>query len=326
MVITKNIPPTYNTHCRWFLIKATSLLLLFFILSCHNEEVIKEEAVNSLDIKIDNEYLKLVNSRMGSNESCESLFFNCSYQNNQNPGFRIEFSLNKNGALRNITLFDYRNRNAHLESADFNPKGLMKISNFTYDETKKYLHFDFKGYLLNQAYYEELDIAKDRKYIEGSVTSNNVRTTVCTSNIPKLNFATADFYFFSTITFGEYDPKIIVNPYQIYFYSDNGFRAIFKSKIKIPELAIGTYKFDQNTIENRIDFDQYIGVFRATQLLYVRDIDWQKYKTAGSYTILEHSTINGEKVTRGEMNLQVYDNGVLIHNITNGKFDVVGFN
>jgi hypothetical protein len=111
----------------------------------------------------------------------------------------------------------------------------------------------------------------------------------------------------------------------MYFYTDNGFRALIKSKIKLPNLAAGTYKFDQNTVENRIDFDQYVGIFRATQLLWVRDIDWKKYQTAGSYTILEHTTINEEKVTRGEMNLQVYDKGALIHNITNGKFVVTDF-
>jgi len=58
---------------------------------------------------------------------------------------------------------------------------------------------------------------------------------------------------------------------------------------------------------------------------YYREIDWEKHKTRGSYTIVEHVIINGQKVTRGEMNMQVYDNGVLIHNITNGKFEVPGF-
>lgn len=324
MVSTKKVT-TYSTYCRWLLINATSLLLLLFIAACDNGEVIAEDAVNSLDIKIDNEQLKIINGRISSNESCDDLFVSCSYQNPKDAGFRIEFRLKKNGALRNITLFDYRNRNAHLESADFNPKGLVTISNFTYDATKKYVHFDFKGNLLKQAYYEELDIEKERKYIEGSLTINDVRTTECTIANPKLNFATTNFNFFSTIYFGEYDPKLIINPYKIYFYSDNGFRAIIKSKIKLPKLAVGTYKFDQNTIENRIDFDQYVGLFRATQLLYVRDIDWKRYQTSGSYTILEHTTINGEKATIGDMNLQVYDNGVLIHTITNGKFVLSDF-
>ena len=325
MVGTKKNISTYGKYCRWFLIKANSLLLFLFIASCEREEVLKEEVVNSLNIKIDNEQLNLINSRIGSNESCESLFFSCSYQNNKNPGFRIEFSLLKNGTLKNITLFDYRNQNAHFESADFNPKGLMTISNFNYDETKKYLHFDFKGYLLEQSYYDELDIDKKRKYIEGSVTSNNVRTTECPYTFTNMNFKGTALSFFTAFHFGEYDPKLLNNPYQMYFYTDNGFRALIKSKIKLPNLAVGTYKFDQNTIENRIDFDQYVGIFRATQLLWIRDIDWKKYQTAGSYTILEHTTINGEKVTRGEMNLQVYNKGALIHNITNGKFVVTDF-
>lgn len=321
---TKNIA-TYNNCCRWFLIKATNLLLLLFLASCNCDDVIKEEVANTLDIKIDNEQLKITNNQISSNESCDDLFASCSYQNPKDPGFRIEFRLKKNGALRNITLFDYRNQNAHFESADFNPKGLMLISNFTYDAAKKHLHFDFKGYLLKQAYYEELDIVKEKKYIEGSVDINTVRNTECTFTNPQLNFATTDFNFFSTIYFGEYNPTLVVNPYQLYFYSDSGFRTIIKSKIKFPQLALGTYNFDQNTVENKIDFDQYVGVFRATQLLYVRDIDWKKYKTAGSYTILEQITVNGEKVTKGEMNLQVYENGIIKHDIKYAKFEVAEF-
>ena len=87
----------------------------------------------------------------------------------------------------------------------------------------------------------------------------------------------------------------------------------------------GTYTFDQNTLENRIDFEQYIGIFRATQLLGIRPQDWKKFQTSGSYTIKEHVIINGVKVTRGELDLQVYDNGQLLHAVTKGTFEVTGF-
>ena len=115
------------------------------------------------------------------------------------------------------------------------------------------------------------------------------------------------------------------NPYQLYFYSDNGFRTIFKSKTDLWNLEKGTYTFDQNNIENRIDFEQYIGIFRATQLLWIRDVDWKKHQTTGNYKITEHLLINGVKVTKGEFNLQVFDAGILKHNITNAKFEVAGF-
>lgn len=116
-----------------------------------------------------------------------------------------------------------------------------------------------------------------------------------------------------------------INPYQFYFYSDNGYRTIFKSQIDLWNLKKGIYNFDQNSIENKIDFEQYIGNARATQLLWIRDVDWKKHQTSGSFTILEHIIINGEKVTKGEMNLQVYDNGVLVYSILNGIFETSSF-
>jgi hypothetical protein len=324
MVIVKN-KIAQSKYFGRFLIKTTQLLLFFFLFSCDKDEIIKEVIEKSLDITIGNENLKVTNSSISSNESCNSLFASCRFQNSKDLGFRIEFRLNKNGALRNITLFDYRNSNSQYQSADFNPTGLMAISNFSYDETKKYLHFDFKGELLEQAYNDELDVDKKRKYIEGSITIKEVRNTECTSFIPNLDFETTNLRFLNNNNSGSYDIRLKTNPYQYCFYSDNGYRTIFKSKVDLWNLEKGTYNFDQNSIEDRIDFEQYIGVFRATQLLWIREIDWKKHQTIGSYTILEHQIINGQKVTKGEMNMQVYDNGVLIHNISNGKFEVVGF-
>jgi hypothetical protein len=307
-----------------FIIKANLLILLLFLFSCDKEEIKSVAIEKSLDITIDNENLKLTNNSISSNESCNGLIASCSYQNSKDLGFRIEFRLNKNGALRNITLFDYRNSNSQYESADFNPTGLMTISEFSYDETKKYLHFDFKGKLLEQSYSDELDIDKKRKYIEGSLTIKEVRNTECTSFIPQLNFETSNLRFLSNINFGIYDTSFKTNPYQFYFYSDNGYRTIFKSKTDLWNLDKGTYNFDQNNIENRIDFEQYIGIFRATQLLWIRDIDWKKFQTSGSYTILDHQITNGQKVTKVEFNLQVFDNGVLLYTINNGFFEVTG--
>lgn len=119
----------------------------------------------------------MTNGSISSNEGCNSLFVSCRYENSKDLGFRIEFRLNKSGAIRNITIFDYRNGNSHFESADFNPTGLMAISDFSYDETKKYLHFDFKGELLEQAYNDELDVDKKRKHLKGSITITEVRNT-----------------------------------------------------------------------------------------------------------------------------------------------------
>ena len=304
----------------------TSILTLFiaFFISCSKDEIETITISKSLDITIDNENFKITNSLISSNENCNGLFANCTYENSKDIGFRIEFSFNKSGALRNITLIDYGNKNTQFESADFNPKGLMSISNFEYDESKKYLHFDFKGELLQQAYSNELDTDKKRKHIEGTVNIKDVKNTECTSFTPQLNFETTNLKFLSNIYFGTYNPNLNINPYQNYLYSDNGYRTIFKSKVDLWNQEKGTYVFDQNSIENKIDFEQYTGIFRATQL-FVRDTDWKKYQTNGSYTITDHQFINGQKVTKGEFNLQVFDNGILKYDIKNAKFEVVGF-
>ncbi|MBG6112001.1 hypothetical protein IWX84_002896 [Flavobacterium sp. CG_9.10] len=325
MVILKNIISRNKIFERLSITTVLSLILALFI-SCAKDEIFINTISKSLEISIDNENLKLTNSSISSNESCNNVFVSCRYESPKDAGFRIEFRLTKSGALRNIRLFDYRNGNSHFESADFNPKGLIAITNFSYDETKKYLHFDFKGELLEQAYGDELDVAKKRKFVEGSITITDVRNTQCTSFTPNLIFETTNLRFLSNDNFGSNDSTLKTNPYQFFFYSDNGYRTIFRSNKDLWNLEKGTYTFDQNTIENRIDFEQYIGIFRATQLLWIRDIEWKKFQTSGCYTIKEHVMINGLKVTKGEMALQVYDNGILLYSSNNGTFEVTGFN
>ncbi|SFE55307.1 hypothetical protein [Flavobacterium xueshanense] len=314
-----------NKYFERFLINVASLLLFLVLYSCDKDEIEKEDIKRSFEIKIDNENLKVTNSSISSNESCNGVFASCRYDSSNNMGFRIEFRLNKNGALRNITLFDYRNKNMHFETADFNPKGLMTITNFEYDETKNYLHFNFKGELLEQSYSDALDVDKKRKHIEGTITIQDVRNTECTSFISDLNFETNTLNFLTNLPYSSFDSSLKTNPYQFFFYSDNGYRAIIKSKKDLWDLDKGTYTFDQNSTENRIDLEQYIGIFRATQLLWIRPVDWKKFQTSGSYIIKERLIINGLKVSRGEINTQVFDNGVLLHTINNGTFEVTGF-
>ena len=308
-----------------FLIKTISLLLFLFFFSCDKDEISTEVITKTLDIKIDNENLKITNTSISSNENCDAIFVSSRYYKNDDNGFRIEFWLNKKGILRSIRVYDYRNRSYVFETANFNPKGLMAISNFKYDEAANYLHFDFNGDLIQETYSGELNVAKSRKHIEGVVDIKNVKKTTCESYSSNLNFVSNDLNFSTNIPVGSFDSNLKTNPYQFYFYSDNGYRIIFKSTNNLWDLDKRTYTFDQNTIENRIDLEKYIGIYRFTQIGMSEENEWKKHQTSGNYTILDHKIINGEKVTKGEFNLQVFDNGILKHNITNAKFEVTGF-
>ena len=225
-----------------------------------------------------------------------------------------------------MRLFDYRFGNDLYETPDFKTDGLLTISNFQYNETKKNLHFEFEGELLKvETNFNSLDNIQPRKKIKGVVYTNDIRSIKCDTFISQLNFTTNTLKFITNRSFASYDSNSKTNPLQFFFFSDNGYRAIIKSKVDLRNLDKANYTFDQNTLENRIDLEQYIGIFRATQLLWIRPIDWKKFQTAGSYTIKEHFIINGLKVTKGELDLLVYDNGQLLHAVTKGTFEVTEF-
>ena len=325
MVIKTNINSQNNNFER-FLIKIISLFLFSFLFSCDKDEVENIKIERSLDLQIENKKFNIINTQLAAIENCERISLGVIYDK-ADEHFIITFNLLKNGALEGISLVDFRINNDSYETTDFNPSGLIKITNFEYDETTKYLHFEFNGELIRvESDYNSLDKNQPRKHIQGTVTVNNIETIECNTFISKLSFETPNLKFTTTRPFASHNSALKTNPFAFYFYSDNGYRTIFKSKVDLWNQEKGTYNFNQNSIENRIDFEQYISNFRATQLLWIRDIDWKKHQTTGSYTILEHQIINGQKVTKGEFNLQVYDNGVLINNITNGKFEVTGFN
>ena len=309
-----------------FLINTISLFLFLFLFSCDKDEVENIKIEKSLELQIENDRFKIVNAQLDGIENCDRISIGVMYQKSEKENFTIVFNLLKNGGLEEIRLIDYHINNDFYETADFNSTGLMKIVNFKYYEANKYLHFEFDGELITvESDYNSLDKNQPRKHIQGAVTVNNLRTIECNTFISNLDFETPFLKFTTTRPFANYDSGLKTNPYHFYFYSDNGYRTIFKSKVDLWNQEKGTYNFDQNSIENRIDFEQYIGIFRATQLLWIRDIDWKKFQTSGSYTILGHQIINGQKVTNGEFNIQIFDNGVSKHNITNAKFEVIGF-
>ena len=310
---------------------SVKILISFFILlffSCNQDEIEKEDIVNSFELQIENEKFRIENESFVANESCNTIFVSFIYDKGKSePHFIFELSITKKGVLRKISYTRFGESTKPFETPDFNLKGLFSVNNFVYKESKKYLSFDFSGQLLHvETNIPSLDEPQKRKKIIGKITVNKISNTSCTSFISDLNFETNNLTFSSNYHAGSFDSDLKVNPYNSRFYSDNGYRAIIKSKKDLWKVDKGTYSFDHNTLENRIDLEQYTGIFRATQLLWIRPIDWKKFQTSGSYTIKEHVIINGLKVTRGEINMQVYDNGVLVHTINNGTFEVTGFN
>jgi hypothetical protein len=297
--------------------------MLLFFGSCNNEEIEKNVIEQSLNLQIDNKQFRLVNDNFTAEETCSDFLINISYENLEN-NLKIGFVLSKNGDLKVISLIDWKSSNFY-QSPDFNPVGLLSIKNFKYDEVNRHLHFDFDGELIKTIDgNDNLDTNKERLKIKGTFNINNLKSKECIFYNPELTFEVPELKFVTTTMGGAFNPARYPNPYVFSFYSNNGYRILIQTKFDLWNVEKGTRNFDQSSLENKIDFEQYIGIFRATQLLNIRDIDWKKYQTSGNYTILGHQIINGRKVTNGEFNLRVFENGILKHNVINAKFEGIG--
>lgn len=325
MVKKTNITSRSNNFER-LSIRLYSLILFLLLFSCTKDEDVL--IVNqSVDVLIDNKQFQLINNDFLIVENCNDLFIDFIYDKPENH-FMMSFILSKKGELKHISLLDFRRSSSFYRTPDFNPLRLMAIKNFKYDGIKKSVYFDFSGELIKTINgIQDMDTPQDKVKIKGTVNTNNIKTEECSIFIPDLTFEVPELKFVTTKINASFNPSVSTYSYIFRYYSNNGYRILIKSKTDLWNLDKGVYPFNENSAENRFDLEQYIGIIRASDSgTYSRDIDWKKYQTAGSYTILEHVIINGQKVTKGEMNLKVYDNGVLIHTITKGKFEVTGFN
>lgn len=307
--------------------KKIFLLLVFgLFISCSNsnEDVINPEVTQTLSVYIGNEKFNIASDKIFINENCDLIFITIYYNTLSDLGFRIDFELYKSGVINKINLVDYRNSSNTYSTADFNANETFQISNFIYDSTTNYLHFDFEGDLIAiNNNYSTIDNSSERKFLKGQIDSNKIIETNCTEYFSDLNFNATNLTFHSNLKYSSQSQNAVTNPFTYYFYSDNGFKIVFKNSAKQFDLPINQYDFDENTIENRVDFEKYIGNIRATQVLFIRPIDWKNYQTSGNYKILEHTIVNGKNATKGELNLNVYDNGNLLYEIKDAPFEIV---
>lgn len=314
------IPSQSNSVAKGFF--KTILFLSLFIFSC-NEDPVEPEIERLFELQLGDKKYKFVNDWVGAIEDCERLSVGVLIDQSYGH-FGIDFNLLKNGALVKASLVDYSmpNGDNDYETANFNEVATMKITNFEYDEAKNYVHFEYSGELLKINSVRNPDRIFPPKFIRGVITIANLDEYTCNTFLPTVQFVTPTIIFTGVKFNSSFDSSLSTNRFTHLMYSNNGNRIFFKLKDDFWSLEIGKpYSFDQKTIEHRIDLEQYIGSLRATQYLYNDQEDWKKFQTAGSFTILEHKIVNGKKVSLGEMNLQVYDNGVLIHSVVGGTFE-----
>ena len=179
--MVKKTTVTYqNKYFKKFLINVASLLLFFVLYSCNKDEIEREDIKSSFEIKIDNDQFKFTNASVHAIENCERLSVGVQSDKSAKENFTIVINLLKNGGIDDIRLFDYRFNSYPCETPDFNKDGLLTISNFEYDEVKKYLHFEYEGELIKvETDFNSLDKNQPKKKIKGVVTINDIGSIKC---------------------------------------------------------------------------------------------------------------------------------------------------
>lgn len=308
-------------------LKSYFLAFLFLLFSCSKSDDLVSDLEKKIEISIGNENFIIDGPmQISSNEDCSNLFVSAKYnaKNNIDEGFRIKFRITKKGLVKKIELYNYRESNKEYGSADFISNQIFTIKNFSFE--KNTLYFEFEGDLiLVDNNYNSLDDESPRKKIKGKVYYKNVINIACETIINEVNVKTNTFTFNSINSLGTYNPLLSTNPNQYNCFSNDGYRVSFKSDTKLWNLPIGQINFSETDIENRIDFDKYIGNIRATDALWIRPQDWSSFNSSGSFTIVEHVIEKGLKVTKGVFNVNLYENGNLLHEITNADFKIVDF-
>jgi hypothetical protein len=304
-------------------------LLVSLLIGCKKDENLSFTKL--LALTVDNQSYTLVNEVVFSNENCESLFVSASFTNAEKRKFRINFHVKKTGALTQASIDVYPEISGVIEvlaTPTFNPRSIFSISNFKYDATSKYLYFDFEGEVMKENLRQDrLDVPQERKFMKGKVEIKDVKTSDCSIDaFSKLNFSTDDLQFLTYLTYANIQTNPIVpNRFKSSIYADNGFKISFVNNDNFGDLPLGTYTFDENTVENVIKFEKYIGIPYYSQTGRIREQDWKVYQTAGNYTIKEQLKVGITKVTKGLLNVKVSDSDTLQYQLIDIPYELTSF-
>lgn len=299
------------------------LIFLLFVSSCSKEEVVK---IPLNTVTIDGNKVQLQSNSMYGNENCNSIFAFIDYSSTNDLGFRVSFNLNKRGEITNIRLTTDKSSVIY-ESADFNPSSILKITNFVYKPESNFITFDFEGDLVKVNFNEsDADNIHSTKYIKGKFTTNKLGKSDCSNVENDLNFAVPTLKF-GTVKWHKTASTgaNVKTPFQTRFFSDNGFEISFQNDTDLWNVPLGQYNFNVSSTQNRVEFKKYIGNVRATQLLWIRPIDWKIYQTSGNYVITQKIIVRGKKVINGTLSMKVLENGIEVYDIKNGSFSITGF-
>lgn len=299
-------------------------IFLVILSSCEtdNEEIAPVEVINNASITVDGKQTEFINEAIWGNTNCDFISVGISNYFEDDEGYTIKFNIGKDGGLRSVK---YRERLPaattgniyYFLTPSFNPVSSMIISNFSYDEIRNDIYFEFSGRI-----YREDDNSIIRE-VQGTVDVKNHLNIACDIDMPLIDMT----YNSGSFSFNSFfhSRSIFSNGIQRHrFFSNNGYRIELISDQNIGDFPIGNYALTENSTSLFLDLYQYSGVLLATQSPTIVDLDWTKYKTRGNLIISERIETSQEMRIKGHLNIEVLDQNQVIYTIDGMDFILYG--
>lgn len=303
--------------------KILSIILVIIFLNCSNDDVKEnlpatEIEENNIELSINGTEISenILNPRAYLCDEKLTLFFES--KKNKVRSELFSMVLSKEGKLKYASFVDKTgNVDQHYRTADFIPSSTLNIETFEFVENEV-LKIKFSGTLLEEIY----NYLQGFKTIEisGQIEIKEFGKSYCNSYNDFIKLSN-DIYFddISILSQGYSDDRIV----EYTSNSLNGFNISFENFTKfIKDMPIGTYNFNPNSIEEKIEFRKYIGIPKSfANHIYLRN-DWIVYETSGSFTIDEKVMVNNEMVIKGKLNFNAAHNGIIEHTFVNAAYEL----
>ncbi len=301
------------------------LVLILTFLSCdkNNDDSNNQEITRRVSLTLDGTAYEISDSNDGyiisGNTNCQEIYINIEIDNND-TFYELEFTLLKNGAIKRVSCLERPSYIWHL-TPNFDVKSAIEITNFQYDETNNDVKFNFNGVL----YKENEGNTNNIKEISGSFDLGSFRRIDC--SVPffqDISFSSNEFEF-NTIQ-SRMTENLITLKQDHEFYSNNGYKLTIKTNDDLWNFPVGTYNFNENSIDNYIELKKYMGDIIATQTLDEFAEEWVDYQVNGSFTVDVKETVDSSKMITGTMNFEVLQGSEQLFQVSNllyttGSFD-----
>lgn len=292
------------------------LLFLLFIGCSTDDNNSQSTVVNSLKINVDGTTYTSTNENVVGNENCDNLYISTYYYDANNILFRLYIDISKEGQLIKVeytenTFPSTSSTMDYFRTTRFNPLATFSVDNFYYNSNTGEVTFNFAGTLFLE------NTSGESRFMEGEIKMTALPSLPCKAAKVGLKYDSEAISLFSinTTTY-----KYFNDNQSHEFVTNNGYYINILMSGDFWDYDLGEYNFDDNDVQDKVEFREALLPLVVGHSLPVSSQQWKTYQTSGTIIVLNKYTEHNQKVVSGKLNLEIRDNGQLIHTLNGIEF------